>query len=257
MPKRSGRRAPKREATPYDEYSTWDIRIAKFFFYGTILATIIFITGIWVTIGVDLIFQGQLEKILSLGYAAIVMVWAGMIVLHLFIIVLLYIAFRGGKVKILKILFKDRLVAKKYENFQALRILIAFLLTSVYIFLAAFFIFILPAVAFEVIGEAWIAWVLTFQIGHWIFWIGLIAYILIIIVFMAFVIWNHGVYWVLKKIKRIEEEDEIKEQIHVEKLQKSDDDTLHKEYNKETGKNAIYRGKETKGFIEWKEKKLG
>jgi DNA-directed RNA polymerase subunit A' len=40
------------------------------------------------------------------------------------------------------------------------------------------------------------------------------------------------------------------------KLDEFDDDQLAKLFEEETGKNAIWRGKETKGFIEWKEQKL-
>ena len=70
-----------------------------------------------------------------------------------------------------------------------------------------------------------------------------------------FVLWNHGVYEVLKRVKRVEEEDEIKDQIKTEKLQKSDNEELKQVYRDETGRNPIYRGKETKGYTEWKRKK--
>jgi thiamine pyrophosphate-dependent acetolactate synthase large subunit-like protein len=36
-----------------------------------------------------------------------------------------------------------------------------------------------------------------------------------------------------------------------------DEETLQKQYQKETGKNAIWRGKLTKGYKDWKNEKLG
>jgi len=41
------------------------------------------------------------------------------------------------------------------------------------------------------------------------------------------------------------------------KAQSTDEDTLIKEYEKETGKNAIWRGNTTKGYLEWKKEKYG
>ena len=41
------------------------------------------------------------------------------------------------------------------------------------------------------------------------------------------------------------------------KKDESDEETLMKQFEKETGKNAIWRAKETKAYLDWKEKKLG
>ena len=41
------------------------------------------------------------------------------------------------------------------------------------------------------------------------------------------------------------------------KKEKLDEETLVKQFEKETGKNAIWRGKETKAYLDWKEEKLG
>ncbi len=55
------------------------------------------------------------------------------------------------------------------------------------------------------------------------------------------------------------EEKEKKEEESTEKIKKSEDLTeeeLMKLFEEETGKNAIWRGKMTKGFLEWKEERL-
>ena len=93
-----------------------------------ILDIIIIIAGIWWSIIAILGNAGLLAEIANWDYSAIVLLIVGIVIVHLGIAVLLYILFRGGKLKTLKVLFKDRLVAKKYEDFQSLRILIAFLL---------------------------------------------------------------------------------------------------------------------------------
>ena len=42
-----------------------------------------------------------------------------------------------------------------------------------------------------------------------------------------------------------------------EKKTSKDEDTLMKEYEQESGKNAIWRGKTTKGYLDWKKEKYG
>ena len=42
-----------------------------------------------------------------------------------------------------------------------------------------------------------------------------------------------------------------------EKKASNDEDTLLKEYEQESGKNAIWRGKTTKGYLDWKKEKYG
>jgi hypothetical protein len=54
----------------------------------------------------------------------------------------------------------------------------------------------------------------------------------------------------------------VKEELKKQSKQKEEDQTLSDEelrelYNKETGKNAEWRGKLTKGYLEWKKEKLG
>jgi len=200
---------------------------------------------------------GKWEEFTQFDISAQVMIWAGVVVGHMFLLVMFYILFKGGKLRLLKVLFKDRKIAKKYEDYQTLRLLIAVTLLSVYVFIVALFIFVLPGPFFAMLGQAWVNFITSLNLGNWVLFIGIIMYISLIVVFIMFVLWNHGVFWVLKKVKRIEEEDEIKEQIKVEKLQKADEDTLHDVYHKETGKNAMYRGKETKGYMKWKTDRIG
>ncbi|MBY8988266.1 MAG: hypothetical protein KGD61_07420, partial [Candidatus Lokiarchaeota archaeon] len=79
-----------------------------------------------------------------------------------------------------------------------------------------------------------------------------VLFIIVMLIYIGFALWNHGVFAVLKRVKRIEEEYEVEEEIKREELKGADDETLQKIYQKQTGKKAIYRGKETKGFIAWK-----
>ena len=58
-------------------------------------------------------------------------------------------------------------------------------------------------------------------------------------------------------VKRIEEEYEVEEELEVEELRQADEETLQNYYEKRTGKRAIYKGKETKGYIDWKKETLG
>ena len=116
-------------------------------------------------------------------------------------------------------------------------------------------IFLLPASAWYIMWDWWIQVAVRFSIGAWIIWLGVTMLLIIGFFFLAFVLWSHGVFAVLKRIKRIEEEDEIAEEIRVEKLQDAETEELHKEYKNETGKNAMYRGKETRAYKAWKKDK--
>jgi hypothetical protein len=81
-------------------------------------------------------------------------------------------------------------------------------------------------------------------------------FVIVMLVYVGFAIWNHGVFIVLKRVKRIEEEEEIEEEIKREELKGEDDESLQKVYEKQTGKKAMYRGKETKAYKSWKRKML-
>jgi DNA-directed RNA polymerase subunit A' len=59
-----------------------------------------------------------------------------------------------------------------------------------------------------------------------------------------------------KKIATPKEKPKV-EKIPKAKEKKVDEDDLLKQFEKETGKKAIWRGKETKGYIDWKKEKLG
>lgn len=253
---RKPRRAPKREKDPLDDYSAWNIRTAKAFFISFVGTTIVLVMGLWIWFVEALVVSGTWETFLNFSLSLQVFIITAAVVGHLFLLVLFYILFSGGKLKILKILFKDRLIAKKYEDFQALRLLIGVTLLGVYIMVVSLLIWVLPLAFFEVMAEFWVQFFATLNIGQWILVIGAYGLVIIFIIFFCFVLWNHGVYWVLKKVKNIEEETEIKDEIHVEKLQEMDEEELHEEYHKQTGRNAIYRGKETKGYKEWRAKRL-
>ena len=254
---RKARKQPTRATDPLDAYSTWDLRIAKSIFYSIIIASATTILGIWLTIIGWLIESGRWAIIESWGFGAGVLIIVGIIVLHLFLLVLFYVLFRGGILKLCQRLFKDRVLAKKYEDYTTLRLLIAVTLASVYLFLITFLLVILPSL-WNIVAEFWVFLfeaVIT-NLGEWVLFIGLVIFVIVILVYLAFVLWNHGVFTVLKRVKRIEEEEEVDQQIKREELKGADDKTLQKIYSKQTGKKAIYRGKETKAFRSWKKSML-
>jgi len=252
---RKARRAPTRDADPLDQYSTWDLRIAKTIYYWIIIASAVTILGIWLTIIGWLVETGRWDQVAALGIGVVALIIVGIIVLHLFLLVLFYVLFRGGILKLCQRLFKDRVLAKKYEDYTTLRLLIAVTLVGVYIFLITLLVVILPSFFWELIATLW-AYVFTFNLGEWVLFIGIILFIIVMLVYIGFALWNHGVFTVLKRVKRIEEEYEVEEEIKREELKGADDETLHTVYEKQTGKKAIYRGKETKGYISWKKSML-
>jgi len=254
MPRKS-RKAPTRDADPLDQYSTWDLRIAKTIYYSIIIASAVTILGIWLTIIGWLMESGRWEIVASWGIGAVTLIIVGIVVLHLFLLVLFYVLFRGGILKLCQRLFKDRVLAKKYEDYTTLRLLIAVTLVGVYIFLITLLIVILPSFFWEIVANLW-AFVFTFNLGEWVLFIGIILFVIVMLVYIGFALWNHGVFAVLKRVKRIEEEYEVEEEIKREELKGADDETLHKIYEDQTGKKAIYRGKETKGFRSWKKSML-
>ena len=252
---RKARKAPTRDADPLDQYSTWDLRIAKTIYYSIIVASAVTILGIWLTIIGWLVESGRWEIVVSWGLGAGALIIVGIAVLHLFLLVLFYVLFRGGILKLCQRLFKDRVLAKKYEDYTTLRLLIAVTLVGVYIFLITLLVVILPSFFWELVAVFW-GFVITFNLGEWVLFIGLVLFIIVMLVYIGFALWNHGVFAVLKRVKRIEEEYEVEEEIKREELKGADDETLQKIYNKQTGKKAIYRGKETKGYLAWKKEML-
>lgn len=251
---RKPRKAPTREPDPMDEYSTWDLRIAKTIYYSLIVGAAVSILGIWLTIIGWLIETGRWDIIVSWGPGAIALIIIGIVVGHLFLLVLFYILFRGGILKLCQRLFKDRVLAKKYEDYTTLRLLLAVTLVSVYIFIITLIVVIIPSFLWNWIGELWVFVIVNFNWGEWVLLIGIILLIIVGLVYIGFALWNHAVYAVLKRVKRIEEEYEIEEEIKREELRDANEETLQKTYEKETGKIAIYRGKETKGYKAWKKK---
>ncbi len=254
MPRKS-RKAPTRAADPLDEYSTWDLRIAKTIYYSIILASAVTILGIWLTIIGWLVVTGRWDIVLGWGPGAVALIIVGIIVLHLFLLVLFYVLFRGGILKLCQRLFKDRVLAKKYEDYTTLRLLIAVTLISIYIFLITLLVVILPSIFWEIVANFW-AYVLTLNPGEWVLFIGIMLFTIVMVIYIGLVLWNHGVFSVLKRVKRIEEEYEVEEEIKKDELKGADEETLQKLYNKQTGKKAIYRGKETKAYKSWKKSML-
>ncbi len=251
---RKPRKAPERDFDPLDEYSTWDVRIAQLFYFAIIIATAIIVFGIWGTI-IDLLLAKTtfLDFYLNLPLGFQIALIGGIVTGHLLLLVLFYSLFRGGIVRTCRILFKDRLVAKKWESHTVLRWLIAVTLLGVYITVISIVVSLLPLSMWIQNLTQWM--IANFGIVHWILYVGVVFLIGIGLVFMAFVMWNHWVYWVLRRVKTIEEEEEIREEIKVDQLKGADEKTQQRAYEKATGKRAMYRGKETKGYKEWKQSK--
>ena len=253
---RKPRKEPTRGANPLDEYSTWDLRIAKAIYYSIIVSSAITILGIWLTIIGWLIESGRWEIVAGWGSGVVALIIVGIIVLHMFLLVLFYTLFRGGILRLCQRLFKDRILAKKYEDYTTLRLLIAVTLISVYLFLITLFVVIVPSFFVELVADMWTYVINTFNPGDWVLFVGLMLFTIVMLVYLGFAIWNHGVFIVLKRVKRIEEEDEIEEEIKREQLKGEDDESLQKIYEKQTGKKAMYRGKETRAYKSWKRKML-
>jgi hypothetical protein len=250
---RASRKAPDLE-DPLEAYSTWDIRIAKVIYYGIILATAVIVLGIWAMIIGWLIEEGKWEVFLGLEWGYKIAIIAGAVTGHLFLLVLFYTLFRGGMVRLCQVLFKDRLVAQKWQDYYGLRMLVGAALLGLYITIISLIIGLLPTVFFKALKNTWDWMVDNFGAGEWILWVGAIMFIIVGIIFFGFVLWNKGVFWVLKHVKEIEQEMEIEEQIKKEAIKNSDERTLRDIYKKETGQKAIYRGRETRGYTEWKQK---
>ncbi len=254
---RGARKAPDRLPDPLDAYSTWDLRIAKVIYYGLILATAVLVLGIWAVILTFLFAGGAWEFFIGLELGFQIAIIAGAVTGHLFLLVLFYTLFRGGMVKLCNVLFKDRRLAKKWEDYSTLRLLIGVALFGLYITILALLIGLLPATFWNALWSLWQTMIHNWGPGLWILWVGGMIFLIVGIIFVGFVLWNHGVFWVLKHVKTIEDEMEVDERIKKEALKEMDDRTLQSVYKKETGKKAIHRGKETRGYIEWKKKELG
>ncbi|KKK40625.1 hypothetical protein LCGC14_0688290 [marine sediment metagenome] len=253
---RGARKALDRLPEPLDAYSTWDIRIAKVIYYGLILATIVVVLGIWAVILTVLFAGGALAFFLDLHLGFQIGIIAGAVTGHLFLLVLFYTLFRGGMVKLCKALFKDRRLAKKWEDYSSLRLLIGVALFGLYITILALLIGLLPATFWNALWTLWLNMAASWGLGLWILWVGAMIFLIVGIIFIGLVLWNHGVFWVLKHVKSIEDEMEVDERIKREALKEADERTLQSIYKKETGQKAIHRGKETKGYIEWKKNQL-
>ena len=60
------------------------------------------------------------------------------------------------------------------------------------------------------------------------------------------------------KVKKVSEKEPEKSVEKVSQKKKPDDDeSLMQKFEEETGKKAIWRGKETKAYLDWKEERIG
>lgn len=212
------------------------------------------VIGIWGTILTWAVETGKLAIFLGweLGYQVAFI--AGIITAHLLLLVLFYAMFRGGIVRMCRVLYKNRLVAKKYEDFSTLRWLMGITLLGIYVVVFALLTAILPGVLVENFIKWWLETIVTFGPGEWFLYIGFVIFCVIGFFFFMFFLWNHGVYFVLRRVKRIEEEMEVDEEIRRELLQGADEESLQAEYRKETGKIPQYRGRDTRAYKNWKKK---
>ncbi|MFX1398415.1 MAG: hypothetical protein ACFFAS_15405 [Promethearchaeota archaeon] len=254
---RQPRKAPSRKKDPLDEYSTWDVRAARVFYYSFILATVIFVLGMWITFLTYLADSGGLDWFLRQDPSLIAGIIGGIFTGHAVLLVFFYALFRGGIYRLCKILFPDRKIAKKYEDYNVLRGLLAATILGIYFTVFAMIIFFLPPEFYDWAWGVWIDWAKAFTFGIWILWFSTMMFLSILFILVAFILWSHGVYAVLKRVKRIDEEIEIDEEIKTEQLKEMNEEELQKAYKKMTGKKALYRGKETKAYAAWKKENVG
>ncbi|MBD3254596.1 MAG: hypothetical protein GF383_05860 [Candidatus Lokiarchaeota archaeon] len=249
---RKARSAPSRGYDPFDPFTTWDVRIARLFYYAFVIASTVIALGIWVTIIAAIdpeIWRLYLE--LDLGYQIAIV--GGIITAHLILIVLFYALFRGGSLRMCRVLYKNRVVAEKYEDHTLLRWLMGVTLLGVYVTVIALIIGLLTQDFVKWWVDTWTWMVENIKNpGIWILLAGIDIMLVILFFFFMFVLWNHGVYLILRQIKKIEEEEEIDEEIKKDKLQKLSEEELQQAYRDDTGRIPMYRGRETKGYQKWK-----
>ncbi len=221
-------------------------------YYGFIVGTAILVLGVWGLILRFLFAQGAWALFLDIGIGFQIAIIMGAVTGHLFLLVLFYTLFRGGMVKLCGVLFKDRRIAKKWEDYDALRLLVGIALLGVYITLTALLVGILPNVFFDTLWGLWIWMLDNFGVPEWILIAGLTIFIFIGFIFIGLILWNKGVFWVLSKVKTIEEEIEVEEQIKKDALKEKDERALRSIFKKETGLKPIHHGKETNSYIAWK-----
>jgi len=163
--KRAPRSAPLRKRDPLEVFSTWDVRTAKTFYYGIILASVIIFLGIWISIIVYAVQKGGIVAFLNLPVALQVAIVGGIFTLHALLLVIFYTLFRGGIYRICRILFPDRKIAKKYEDFNTLRWLIAIMLLGAYVTIVAMIIVLLPLSFWVTIWGWWLQIAIDFTLA--------------------------------------------------------------------------------------------
>jgi len=93
------------------------------------------------------------------------------------------VLFRGGILKLCQRLFKDRVLAKKYEDYTTLRLLIAVTLAGVYLFLITLLVVILPSLFWDLVEDFLNFIKATFGLGEWILFIGIVMFVIVILVY--------------------------------------------------------------------------
>ena len=255
MPRRS-RKAPDRPENPLDMYSTWDIRIARLFYYLFVVAVLIIMVGLYVSILLLPNVQTLWDWLAQLDLAFQIALIGAIVTAHILVLVFFYSAFRGGIFRMCRILYKNRKIARKYEDKTMLRWLVGILLLGVYFTIFAIIIGLVTENFLKTIADLWIWMVKSFNVGHWILWLGLVTFCVLVFFFFIFVIWNDLVYVFLRMIAHEEEKEEVDIEIKRERVKKMSEEDRMKEYTKDTGRAATIRGRETRGYKSWK-KKMG
>ena len=255
MPRRT-RKAPDRPDNPLDMFSTWDIRIARLFYYSFVAAVLIIMVGLYVSILLLPSFQTIWDWLAKLDLAFQIALIGAIVTAHILVLVFFYAAFRGGIFRMCRILYKNRKIARKYEDKTLLRWLVGILLLGVYFTIFAIIIGLVTENLLQAIAELWKFMVDEFNVGHWILWLGLVIFCVLIFFFFIFVIWNDLVYVFLRIIAHEEEKEEVDIEIKRDRVKKMSEEDRMKEYTKDTGRAATIRGRETRGYKSWK-KKMG
>ena len=254
---RKPRSAPDRPEDPLDMYSTWDIRVARLFYYSFVAAILIIMVGVYASFFI--VIPGDFwEWFGALALAFQIALIGAIITAHILIIVFFYAAFRGGIYRMCRILYKNRKIAKKYEDKTLLRWLVGVLLLGAYFTLFAIIIGVMiEAKPFHIwLADIWNWMIKNFHVGHWILWIGFVIFCMVLFFFLIFVIWNHLVFLFLKIMVHEEEKEVVDMEIKRERVKKMSEEDRMKEYTKDTGRAAVIKGRETRGYKSWK-KKMG
>jgi len=212
--------------------------------------------GLYVSVLLLPNFEAVWDWLAQLDLAFQIAIIGAIVTAHILVLVFFYAAFRGGIYRMCRILYKNRRIARKYEDKTLLRWLVGVLLLGVYFTIFAVIIGLLTENFWQAIADLWKWMVENFNVGHWILWVGLVVFCALLFFFFIFVIWNDVVYIFLRIIAHEEEKEEVDIEIKRERVKKMSEEDRMKEYTKETGRAATIRGRETRGYKSWK-KKMG